>query len=83
MMLRAAARLALRSPPALPRPALCSSLASTPPAASPPPPPSRVLYHFHYVRHLRQLLRMKVRLRGNAWRVLCTHQRRACTADNA
>ena len=85
MMLRAAtrvARLARRNPPALPRPAPCSSLASTPPAASPPPPP-RVLYHFHYVRHLRQLLRMKVRLRGNAWRVLCTHQRRACTAHDA
>ena len=38
--------------------ALCSSLASAAPTAAPVPP--RVLYHFHYVRHLRQLLRMKV-----------------------
>ena len=69
MLLRRAAALARRHPPALPRPAQCSSLASTPPTASPPPtppltppppsPPPRVLYHFHYVRHLRQLLRMK------------------------
>ena len=67
-MIRRAAGLARRNPPALPRPAPCSSLASTPPTASPPPPPPppppRVLYHFQYVRHLRQLLRMKVRPRG-------------------
>ena len=68
-MLRRAAGLARRNPPALPRPARCSSLASTPPTASSPPPlplPPRVLYHFQYVRHLRQLAQEAHRLRREA-----------------
>ena len=44
----------------MPRPVAFSSLASPPAALPPAALPPRILYHFHYVRHLRQLLRMKV-----------------------